>query len=344
MKDCYQVLGVSRSASAEEIKKAYFKLAKKYHPDMNPGSKEAEKRFKEVGEAYRILGDPENKKIYDACGEQAFSAGVDPVQYYKAWQEARKDGGFRGFGGFGNGAYGRTHTSGDGTTYRTFHTGYGSGFGGFGDIFDDFFGAKGQDFGGFSGGHSYRAEPQKPRLDLQTGITISFEESVLGCTKRIRVSDPNDRAKGSSILEVKIPEGIEDGKTLRMRGKGRSDGAGHTGDLLLVVHVAESSIYTREGNDIYTTAQIPFDTAVLGGYATFPTVYGNVAAKIPAGTQSCSRIRLRGKGIKNGSICGSEYVTVEVTVPKDLTPSERCKFKAFSDLYNENHTSKQEAI
>ncbi|MEE3420392.1 MAG: J domain-containing protein [Lachnospiraceae bacterium] len=358
MNDLYQVLGVSRSASAGDIKKAYFKLAKKYHPDMNPGNKEAEKKFKEIGEAYRILGDPENKRIYDECGGEAFEAGVDPRQYEAAWKQAQQNGGFGGFGGFSGfgrgggfggtgGPYERTYTDGNGTTY-TYSSNSSGGFDGFGDIFGDFFGGRGGAFhdagsrrsSGFDG---FRTQTEKPNLDLRTGITISFEESVLGCTRRIRVSNPNGGA-GTRILEIKIPAGIEDGKSLRMRGKGRSDGSGRTGDLLLEIHVAKSSLYERRGNDIYTKATIPFDTAVLGGTATFSTVYGNVSVRIPAGTQSGSKIRLRDKGVRSGSVTGAEYVTVEVAVPKDLTMSERRKFKAFADLYNNNHAAKEEAI
>ena len=353
MKDYYQVLGVSRSASAGDIKKAYFKLAKKYHPDMNPGSQEAERRFKEIGEAYRILGDAENRKIYDECGSAAFEAGVDPRQYEKAWKEAQMGGGFGNFGS--DNAHQRTYTSSDGTTYRTFHGG--DGFGGFGTIFDDLFGQGGSSFyqsgsnaggssfhgfQGFAGGSDF-SRGAAPSLDLKTGITISFEESILGCTKRIRVSDPNGSGK-TMTLEIRIPEGIEDGKSLRMKGRGRSDGAGRTGDLLLEVHVAGSRLYERRGNDICTKAHIPFDTAVLGGSAEFPTVYGSVTAKVPAGTQSGSRIRLRGKGVRHGASCGDEYVTVEVSIPRDLTASERRKFRAFADLYNDNRSSKKEAI
>ncbi len=351
-KDYYKVLGLGRNATAAQIKSAYRKLAKKYHPDMNPGDANAKKKFEEVGEAYQILGDPENKRIYDECGSEAFRSGVDPKEYEKAWKQAQeaRSSGFGGFGGgsgFGNGGGG----------FHSFHTNGGN-FNGnpddlFGSMFDDLFHQAGSgsgrngntyyswstsggpeggyrsafdnryDAGSGTGSYGFGTDPAPENLDLKSAITISFEEAAFGCQKQIRLSDPSGRG-ASQTISVSIPAGIDDGKSVRLKGKGRTDGAGHTGDLLLEIHIAKNDSYERKGQDVYTSAQIPFTTAVFGGQATLPTLYGNVIVKIPAGTQSGKKIRLRGKGIQKihqPQNKGDEYVTIEIKVPTDLTPS-----------------------
>lgn len=371
-KDYYKVLGLGRDATAAQIKSAYRKLAKKYHPDMNPGDASAKKKFEEIGEAYQILGDPEKKRIYDECGAQAFQSGVDPKEYEKAWKQAQeaRSSGYGNFGGFGNGS--GFENMGNG--FHSFHTGGGN-FNGnpddlFGSMFDDLFHHTGSGSarngntyyswstnGGPEDGYrsafdnrydagssyGYGANSAPENLDLKSAITISFDEAAFGCQKQIRLSDPSGR-NAAQTISVSIPAGIDDGKSVRLKGKGRTDGAGHTGDLLLEIHIAENDSYQRKGQDVYTSAQIPFTTAVFGGEAKLPTLYGDVLVKIPAGTQSGKKIRLRGKGIQKihqPQNKGDEYVTIEIKVPTDLTPSERRKLHEFQMLYERNRNMKE---
>lgn len=293
-KDYYAILGVSRNADEKEIKQAYRKLAKKYHPDTNAGNKDAEQKFKEITEAYDVLGDPEKRKQYDQFGSAAFDGNTG--EYYREYHFENGDAEhiFEDlFGGaFGGG----------------FHKGFSWGF----------------------GGH----EDEKGR-DIEADITISFEEAAFGCEKRIRL-DGNT----AQSLAVKIPAGIDEGQKVRLKGNGyQGRGSGKAGDLYLRVHIAEKSGYERKGMDVYTTENIPYTTAVLGGEAIFHTLYGDVKCKIPAGTQSGSKIRLKQKGIvsmKNPSIHGDAYVIIQIQVPRNITPQEREKLKELEQLRYKN--------
>lgn len=367
--DFYKVLGVSRNASDEEIKKAYRKLAKKYHPDMNPGNKAAEQKFQDISEAYSVLGDEKKRKIYDECGMKAFENG-NPEEYAKAWEQYKNSGAGAGFGGFGSGdasdffrnfKNGQTYSDGNGGTY-TFHfgtDGTGSGFDGSGFNFDDLFGnmfrngssgfsgssgsgrysgSSGSystnNAGGASGFSGYGNTPVD--YDLHSDLHITLRESVSGCTKNLQLRSSGTGSGSARIntVQVKIPAGIQDGKSIRLRGKGHQKPSGGSGDLLLKIHVDAEDGWRREGNDLYTTAQIPFTTAVFGGEAKLPTLNGNVLCHIPQGTQSGSKIRLRGKGspdMRSSDTYGDEYVTIEIQVPKSLTPEERRKLKEYEE-------------
>mgnify|MGYP005757893355 CR=1 FL=1 len=324
-RDYYEVLGVNRGASDSELKKAYRKLAKKYHPDMNPGDAHAEQMFKEATEAYEVLSDPEKRKMYDQFGHAAFDGSASGFQ--------------QGNPGGGPG----------GTTYREFH--FNSNDGSMDDIFGDIFGgmfhgfdqggfgssqgftgssgfggSRGFNSSGFGGGFSGRQKGS----DLTSEINVTFDEAVNGCDKVFRFS----RGNGSTqSLQVHIPAGIEDGKTIRLRGKGMpGSGGGEPGDLLLEVHVGSRPGFERKGMDVYTTANIPFTTAVLGGEAMVQTLNGRVLCKIAPGTQSGTKIRLRGKGIvsmKNPSVHGDLYVTVQIQVPRNLNPGAKQKLREF---------------
>lgn len=312
-RDYYEILGIDRSADASAIKKAYRKLAKKYHPDTNKDNPDAEQRFKEVTEAYSVLSDPEKKKLYDQFGHAAFDES-------------------------GQGAYGGQgpfyRQSGPGGSYQEYHF-TGGNMGDMGDIFDDIFGdifhgKKSSGFSdGFGGGFTGRNRARKGS-DLTTEVAVGFDEAAFGCDKRITLQD----ASGAShTLQVHIPAGIDTGKSIRLRGKGMpGSGGGEPGDLLLKVQVASRPGYERKGMDLYTTVRIPFTTAVFGGEAMVPTLYGNVICKIKEGTQSGSKIRLRGKGIvsmKDASVHGDQYVTVQIDVPKHLNEEARRKLKEF---------------
>ena len=332
-RDYYDVLGVGRDADPGAIKKAYRKLAKKYHPDTNAGDSEAEKRFKEVTEAYNVLSDKEKKKLYDQFGHAAFDGSQGQWSGKNQWGGQNQ---WNGQGRWG-GRTGYTGTRGNGG-YREYHFEGGSMEDLFKDIFGDAFhdsqfdGFGGQGFhsGSFSGGFGGRSYQQKS-ADLHVDISVTFDEAVFGCEKVIHLENSADGSVQS--LQVKIPAGIESGKIVRLRGKGQPGaGGGQAGDLLLKVTVGERPGFQRKGMDLYTTVRVPFTTAALGGEATVQTIYGNVLCKIKEGTQSGSKIRLRGKGIvsmKDPSIHGDQYVTVEVQVPTNLSPEAKQKLREF---------------
>lgn len=316
-RDYYEVLGVARDADPGTIKKAYRKLAKKYHPDTNPGDKTAEQNFKEVTEAYNVLSDPEKKKLYDQFGHSAFDgtggAGAGGFEGFN---------GFSGFQGNGNGGYREYHFTGNGAHMDDI----------FGDLFGDMFhGAGGSGFQGerfYSGGPggSFRGRGR----DLNTEVTVTFDEAAFGCDKLL-----NFRREDGSVqtLQVHIPAGIDEGQSIRLRGKGMPGaGGGEAGDLMMKVHIQEKTGFTRKGLDLYSTVTIPFTTAVFGGEAMVRTLKGNVICRIQEGTQFGSKIRLRGKGIvsmKDPAVCGDQYVTVQIQVPRDLSPEARQKLREF---------------
>lgn len=308
-RDYYEVLGISRSADEKELKRAYRKLAKKYHPDTNADNPQAEQKFKEITEAYGVLSDPEKRKLYDQYGFAAFDGGT-----------GANDPG----GGFGSGWNAQGAGFGNGGGYREYHF-ESDGMDGMDDMFGDLFGDM---FGGHSGrtfryGFGGRSDGAKRKgRDIQSEITISFEEAAFGCDKRISF-EGNDKQS----LEVHIPAGIDEGKSVRLKGQGYpGGGSAPAGDLLLRVHIAEKPGYERRGMDVYTTEQIPYTTAVLGGEAVFHTLYGAVKCRVPAGTQSGSKIRLKEKGIvsmKDPSVHGDAYVTIQIKVPKHVSPHEK---------------------
>lgn len=371
-RDYYEVLGVSRNADAAAIKKAYRKLAKKYHPDSNEGNATAAERFKEVNEAYDVLSDEKKRKLYDQFGHAAFEEGAGNYGGAQGNPFGSGFGGSQGnpFGGGFQGSYS------DGNGYHEFHfengedmddilknifgggfkkskssggfggsgfgTGgfHGSGFGGFGSGSNGFgsgFGSGGSDFHsqGFGGPYSSKGE------DLHADVTVSFDEAAFGGKKVIRLQSSNG---GVQNYEVNIPAGIESGKSIRLKGKGHPGiGGGEAGDLLLKVNVQDKPGYRREGRDVYTTVNIPFTTAVFGGEAKVHTIYGDVLCNIKPGTQSGTKIRLRGKGIvamNNPSVHGDEYATVQIEVPTNLTPDARRKLKEFEQECNGNRRSR----
>lgn len=332
-RDYYEVLGVDRNADVNAIKKAYRKLAKKYHPDTNAGNPKAEEMFKEVTEAYNVLSDDKKRKLYDQFGRGAFDGGASQG---------------------GPGASGSYSYGGPGGGYREYHFQgnpgdmddifknifgdmfHGQGSGGFsGSGFDKggFGGFGGQDFGGDFGGfgRSYGGRRSQKGADMTASVIISFEEAAFGCKKVLSLKDPSTGAVQS--LEVHIPAGIETGKSIRLRGKGMPGAnGGAAGDLLLQVTVEEKPGYERKGLDIYTTVKIPFSTAVLGGEAVVPTIYGNVVCKIREGIQSGTKIRLKGKGIvsmKDPSVKGDQYAQIEIQVPQHVSQEAKEKLKEF---------------
>ena len=351
-RDYYEVLGIKKSADEKEIKSAYRKLAKKYHPDVNPNDKKAEQLFKEVTEAYNVLSDQEKRKLYDQFGHAAFdgSMGDNPEEFASRMRSARQSrsgtNGFReyhfnmgdGFTGFGDHGFTGQDFAGRGFGDQDFagrgFGGFGSDFGGFGfgDFFDDILHGNGH----FGAAEDYTYE-MPGNNDLLSEITLTFREAALGCEK-VLTFEENDR----QTLAVKIPAGISEGQSIRLKGKGRKGRNGKTGDLLIKVHVPEDARYTRKGNDVYLTQEIPYTTAVLGGEVNFETLYGHVSCRIPAGSKSGSKIRLKGKGIasaqKKGSF-GDQYVILQIAVPTDLSEREKELLREFEKLHrSRNHT------
>ena len=358
-RDYYEVLGINRSADKDTIKKAYRKMAKKYHPDSNAGDASAEEKFKEVTEAYNVLSDPEKKKLYDQFGHAAFEegAGAGGAGYGSSGFGGSGFGGsgfggsgfggsgFGGFGGFGKGQSG-AYRSPDGS-YQEFHFEGGD----MDDILKNLFGRGsrrsgksanssngfgngsfgGGGFHGSSYGNGYGGSYQQKGQDLNAEISIGFNEAAFGCDKLINLSEAD--GNGKQTLKVHIPAGIDNGKSIRLRGKGNPGyGGGQSGDLLLKVHVGERPGFERKGADVYTTVNVPFITAALGGEARVQTLNGQVMCRIPEGTQSGSKIRLKGKGIQvmgKAGVFGDLYVTVQVQVPRNLSEESKRKLREF---------------
>lgn len=364
-RDYYEVLGVSKGASDDEIKKAYRKLAKKYHPDMNPGDKEAEAKFKEVNEAYSILSDSEKRARYDQFGH----AGVDPNY------GAGGPGG--GFGGFDMGDID------------------------LGDIFGSFFGGG---FGGFGGSTASRRNGPQKGESLRASLTISFEEAAFGCEKEINLNrteeceachgsgaEPGTTAetcpdcRGTGVVRVQqrtggfafsstapcsrcrgtgkiihtpckacggsgsvkktkrvtvsIPAGIDDGQAISLRGQGNAGkNGGPAGDLIVAVHVKPHPQFHRDGTTVLYEQPVTFYQAVMGAELEIPTIDGKVKYNLPAGTQTGTTFRLRGKGIPElrGRGRGDQYVTVRVQVPTSLNGEQKEALRAFAEAMGED--------
>lgn len=374
-RDFYEVLGLQKGASDDELKKAYRKKAKKYHPDLHPDDEVAEQKFKEVNEAYEVLSDSEKRARYDQFGH----AGVDPS--YGAGAGGYGGGGFGGFGG--------------------------GGFSDLGDIFDTFFGGG----GGFGG---QRANPNAPRkgTDIHQNLVLEFFEACKGVKKSIRInrqdtctvcngngceaghspqtcpechgtgqvtvvqrtplgSMRSSRActrcggKGQIIdhpcktcsgsgrqnvqktIEVEIPAGIDDGQTLSLRGKGNAgSNGGPAGDLFVTVSVRPDTLFKRDGYNIWCEVPLTYYQAVAGDEITVPTIDGKVKYNVPTGTQPGTVFKLKGKGVQrlNGYGRGDQFVTVLVEVPSNLNKDQKTALKAFEDTLGEGNYEKRKGF
>jgi curved DNA-binding protein len=287
-KDYYAVLGIKKDASADDIKKAYRKLALKYHPDKNPGDKKAEEKFKEITESYAVLSDTEKRRQYDQFGESGFHQRFSQEDIYRNFDV--------------------------GDIFREF--GFGTD-----DIFSHIF------RGGATGGarsrtvHFGGARPQAIRgQDYVMRVSIPFRQAILGGEKRIDFR----RDSQTEQLQVRIPPGVESGQKLRVGGKGGpSPAGGPPGDLFLELQVDADPLYSREGNDLLVKVRIPFSGACLGTSADVPALQGSKRIKIPAGLQSGSKIRLKGLGVAAPDGHGDLYAVVEVEIPSKLTAEQK---------------------
>lgn len=296
-KDYYKVLGVSKTASAKDITKAYRNLARKYHPDANPGDTKAEEKFKEISSAYDVVGDEATRKKYDDF--------------------RRLGGGFSGggFPGGGGGFPGGARDVGD-----------------LGDLSDLLGGL----FGGARGGGSSRGGfggfGPMPGTDLQARLTLSFDEAVHGVTKSVRInSEALDRPME---VNVRIPPGVSDGQKIRVAGKGaRSREGGEPGDLLVTITITPHELFERDGLDLLVDVPITFAEAALGSKVKLPTLNGtSVTVKIPAGTQSGKVFRVRGRGVQGSTGSGDLLATVNVHVPKNPGDEERALIEKLAEV------------
>jgi molecular chaperone DnaJ len=374
-RDYYEILGVPRNATEEEIKKAYRRLARKYHPDVNPGDKNAEAKFKEINEAYQVLSDKEKRKLYDQFGAGAFRAGFDPRAYQYAnagWAD------FSDFMGFG------------GKSTR------GAGFD-FNDIFKEIFREDLFNRQGFE--QQWDSEGGE---DLTGRVDLTLEEVFRGAIKDVRIQRrvKCDSCEGTGIghgnqstcnqcrgkgyvksgrglfsttvqcpvcggrgrigascgvcngsgltyrtetISVKIPPGVESGKRIKVSGKGNMSRNGSTGNLYLDVNVIPHNLFERKGSDIYIDIPISFVEAILGARIDVPTLDGTVTVTVPPGTQSGQVLRLQGKGLPvlNGSSRGDQYVRVKIMVPKNINRRSRELLEEFERLNRFNPRENQ---
>ncbi|WP_413943703.1 DnaJ C-terminal domain-containing protein [Bdellovibrio sp. HCB-162] len=301
-KDFYSILGVSRTATADEIKKAYRKLAMQFHPDKNPGDKKAEEKFKEISEAYDTLSDTKKREMYDQFGhagaQQGFGGAGGPF------------GGAGGFGGFG-----RTHGAGNngGDPFQDI----------FGDVFGEIFGnARGP--GGAAGARARRQ--QAKGTDLRYTLNISFEESALGTEKIISFVRQKGGKEESAKLSVNVPAGVKEGQRLKLSGEGDSAaGGGAAGDLYVIINIQEHPLFKRHENDVTLDLPITYTDAILGTNIEVPTLTGKAMIRIPPGTHSGQTFRLKGKGFPKlgGFGSGDMLVRVLVDTPHNLSARQK---------------------
>ncbi|MBI2067308.1 MAG: J domain-containing protein [Deltaproteobacteria bacterium] len=297
-RDYYEILGVSRSSSPEEIKKSYRRLAKKYHPDVNKGDKSAEEKFKEISQAYDVIGDADKKKKYDQFGHFAESSGFDPGQAYRTWSWTG------GPGGGGRAGFDDFQRQ--------------SGFD-LNDLFENFMGGVGRS------GREGRARRRGPEpKDLHASIEIDFEEAIHGTERSIKIA----REGGREQLKVKIPAGIRNGGKIRLVGKGEQGG-----DLYIRINVLPHPDFWREDDDLYLELPISISEAGLGATIKVSPLDGAVNLKIPAGTSSGQKFRIPGKGAphlgKSGT--GDLYVLIKVVVPKHLDEESQELLRKFGE-------------
>lgn len=337
-RDYYDVLGVKKDASDEEIKKAYRKLARKFHPDVNKNDKTAEARFKEVSEAYAVLGDKEKRAQYDRVGKEAFDFG---------------SGGGAQWGGPGAWKVDFDLFGGGGGARRTRRTGRRSPESGdVRDIFSDLFGGGGVGAGGFG-------QQARRGTDVEAQTTLDFRDAVEGTTIALTMQRQTECSRcgglghsgdsvcpacgGSGVVvkpetvKVKIPAGISDGQKIRMAGKG-SPGAngGKPGDLLLRVNVRSHSFFERRGNDIHVELPVTVGEAIRGGEVEVPTIHGPVRARIPAGTEAGQTFRITGKGVASAKKTGDHYYRVRVVVPTGLDENQQKAVETLEQAYEKN--------
>ncbi|MCH8013554.1 MAG: DnaJ domain-containing protein [Candidatus Dadabacteria bacterium] len=315
-RDYYKILGVSKNASKEDIKKAYRSLARKYHPDLNPDDKMAEEKFKELQEAHEVLSDEEKRKTYDMFGSAEFRPGGQTT-----WRRAGDPGGS---------SYQYTYSSKD--------------FPGFEDIFKDIFGFRGdprarRGTGRGTGGafrdifsYASREKPTKGK-DLEYQIEIDFNTAIKGGVRDISISRQKLNNVITEKLSVKIPPGVATGSKIRVQGKGESGGRGEKGDLYLRIKVKPHPMFKRKQDDIYLELPITYYEAALGKQVDVPTIDGTAKVSIPSGVQNGTKLRLKGKGVQNvkTKARGNQYVEIKIVMPDNIKESDKEIFEKLAE-------------
>ena len=307
--DYYKVLGLDRSATQADIRKAYRRLAKQYHPDINANDPRAQERFQEINEANEVLSDPEKRKRYDEYGEHwthAEEYEAQRRQYEQQYGGGQQYGGFGGFGGFSFGGFG-DFTRSEGNTGR------------FSDFFEQLFGGAGH--------RSTRQQPMRG-TDYEAELHLTLRDAAETHKQVLSVNGKN--------IRVTIPAGVADGQRLKLRGHGGEAPQGGTrGDLYITFRIAPDNTFTRSGDDLYIRTALPLTTAVLGGEVNVPTLTGDVRMKVGAGTQPGGKMRLRGKGMpkyKKETERGDLIVTFDVHIPNTLTDEQRALYTRLQQL------------
>ncbi len=307
-RDLYEILGVPRTATADEIKKTYRRLAKKYHPDVNPGNKPAEEKFKEVTAAFEVLSDDKRRKLYDEFGADALRTGFDEkrADEYRRWKRQGAPPGGMPFD-FGD--------------FATVEVGDMGSFD-FGSIFGEIFGGRGR-----AGARGRRQPFPTPGADAIGTVEVTLRDAVLGAERDVRID--------GRTLRVKIPPGVGDGSRIRLAGQGGpGQSGGPAGDLFLEVKLAPHPHLRREGKDLFLDLPVTVPEAVSGAEVRLPTFEGPVSLRVPKGAQSGMRLRLRGKGLPDlkGGPRGDLYAVVQVVVPRTTDAVERA-VRPLAELY-----------
>jgi curved DNA-binding protein len=307
-RDYYEILGVPKTASADEIKRAHRKLVRKYHPDVNKDNPTATEQFKEVQEAYDVLSEPGKRSNYDQFGHAGVNgggaphgggAGEDPFEAFRR-AHAQQGG---GRGGAGAEDFDFNFAGGNRA----------GGNAGFSDIFEQMFGA------GRGGGRRGRGAPAPEKgRDIEYTVSLTFEQAVRGSTLPVQIS----RGGKLEVIDVKIPPGVKDGSKIRLKGKGEDIGGG-AGDLYIITNVQPHPYFRRTGLDILLDVPISVYEAMLGTKVEVPTLEGKVTVTIPPGTNSHAKLRIKGRGVKKGDQVGDQYAVVKIIVPKNLNEDEQ---------------------
>jgi DnaJ-class molecular chaperone len=326
-RDYYEILGVPRTASADEIKKAHRKLVRKFHPDVNKSNANATEKFKEVQTAYDVLSDATKRANYDQFGHAGVDAGAagapgrggDPFDAFRRSQQGRR-------GGAG-GAGGQTWQPNVGTTVEDFNMGGGGG--NFADMFEQLFGTKGG--AGRPGGRAGARQPAPRGADIEHPVTLTFEQAARGSMLPLQI-ESNGKVE---TIEIKIPAGVDDGKRIRVKGRGQP-GHGESGDLYIVATVQPHPYYRREGLDIYLELPLSVYESILGTKVQVPTLDGPVTLTVPPGTSGGAKLRIKGRGIEKGAEKGDQFVEIRVTVPKGLDADDKAIVEKLAEKYPVN--------